>query len=164
MLWFVNGRGRKPRSKKKVHIGEEEVKHWQNVVYYFMDGLLQTLSHIITRLIKSSLDLLLYKTLYIIFIFFEQKICGKVKHELRVQMYDLRVQTSYKFESTNYEFKSSSYEFKSTSYEFRSTNYEFKPTCYEFKATSYEFKSRSLETKNKSWKIKSTSWAIKSTS
>ena len=39
--------------KKKVHIGEEEVKHWQNVVYYFINGLLQTLSHIRTRLKQS---------------------------------------------------------------------------------------------------------------
>ena len=47
----------------KVHIGEEEMKHWQNFVYYFMDGLLQALSHIVIRLIKSSFDLLLYKAL-----------------------------------------------------------------------------------------------------
>ena len=47
----------------KVHIGEEEVKQWQNFMYYFMDGLLQTLSHIRIRLIKSSFDLLLYKAL-----------------------------------------------------------------------------------------------------
>ena len=47
----------------KVHIGEEEMKHWQNFVYYFMDGLLETLSHIRIRLIKSSFDLLLYKAL-----------------------------------------------------------------------------------------------------
>ena len=52
-----------PDRKKEVHVGEEELKHWQNVVYYFMDGLLQTLSHIGIRLIKSSFDLLLYKTL-----------------------------------------------------------------------------------------------------
>ena len=47
----------------KVHLGEEEVKHWQNFVYYFMDGFLQTLSHARIRLVKSSFDLLLYKTL-----------------------------------------------------------------------------------------------------
>ena len=47
----------------KVHIGEEEVKHWQNVVYYLMDDLLQALSHIRIRLVKSSFDLLLYKAL-----------------------------------------------------------------------------------------------------
>ena len=47
----------------KVHIGEEEVKHWQNFVYYFMDDLLQTLSYIRIRLIKSSFDLMLYKAL-----------------------------------------------------------------------------------------------------
>ena len=39
----------------KVHIGEEEMKHWQNFVYYFLDGLLQTLSHIRIRLIKSTI-------------------------------------------------------------------------------------------------------------
>ena len=49
----------------KVHIGEEEVKHWQNFVYYFMNGLLQTLSHIRIRLIKSSFDLLLFYTSYL---------------------------------------------------------------------------------------------------
>ena len=38
----------------KVRIGEEEVKHSQNFVCYFMDGLLQTLSHIRIRLVKSS--------------------------------------------------------------------------------------------------------------
>ena len=47
----------------KVDIGEEEVKNWQNFVYYFMDGLLQTMSHIRIRLIKSGFDLLLYKAL-----------------------------------------------------------------------------------------------------
>ena len=41
----------------KVHIGEEEMKHWQNFVYFFMDCLLETLSHIRIRLIKSSFDL-----------------------------------------------------------------------------------------------------------
>ena len=41
----------------KVHIGEEEMKHWQNFVYFFMDGLLEMLSHIRIRLIKSSFDL-----------------------------------------------------------------------------------------------------------
>ena len=45
----------------KVDIGEEEVKNYKNFVYYFMDGLLQTLSHIRIKLIKSSFDLLLYK-------------------------------------------------------------------------------------------------------
>ena len=30
----------------KVHIGQEEVKYWQNFVYYFVDGTLQTLFHI----------------------------------------------------------------------------------------------------------------------
>ena len=49
----------------KVHIGEEEVKHWQNFVYYFMNGLLQTLSHIRIRSIKSSFDLLLFYTSYL---------------------------------------------------------------------------------------------------
>ena len=44
----------------KVDIGEEEVKNWQNFVYYLMDGLLP---HIRIRLIKSSYDLLLYKAL-----------------------------------------------------------------------------------------------------
>ena len=47
----------------KVDIGEEEVKNWQNFVYYLMGGLLQTLSHIRIKLIKSSYDLLLYKAL-----------------------------------------------------------------------------------------------------
>ena len=47
----------------KVHLGEEEVKHGQNFVYYFMDGFLQTLSHVRIRLVKSSFDLLLYKIL-----------------------------------------------------------------------------------------------------
>ena len=51
----------------KAHIREEEVKHWQNFVYYFLDGLLQTLPRIRKRLIKSSFDLLLYKALQIIF-------------------------------------------------------------------------------------------------
>ena len=30
----------------QVHIGEEEVKHWQKFVYYFMDVLLKMLTHI----------------------------------------------------------------------------------------------------------------------
>ena len=47
----------------KVHIGEEEVTHWEIFVYYFTDGLLPTLSHIGIRLIKSSFDLLLCKAL-----------------------------------------------------------------------------------------------------
>ena len=47
----------------KVHIGEEEVTHWEIFVYYFTDGLLPTLSHIEIRLIKSSFDLLLCKAL-----------------------------------------------------------------------------------------------------
>ena len=47
----------------QVRMGEEEVKHMQNFVYYFIDGFLQTLSHISIRLIKSSFDLLLYKAL-----------------------------------------------------------------------------------------------------
>ena len=46
-----------------INIGEEEVKNWQIFVYYFMDGLLQTLFHIRIRLMKSSFDLLLCKTL-----------------------------------------------------------------------------------------------------
>ena len=47
----------------QVRMGEEEVKHMQNFVYYFIDGFLQTLSHISIRLIKSSFDLFLYKAL-----------------------------------------------------------------------------------------------------
>ena len=39
----------------KVYIEEEEMKHWQNFVYYFLDGLLQTLSHIRIRLIRSTI-------------------------------------------------------------------------------------------------------------
>ena len=69
-----------PDRKKRVHIGEEEVKHWKNIVYYFMDGLLQTVSHIRIRLTCCCIKP--YKSSLIIF--FEEKICGKVKHELRV--------------------------------------------------------------------------------
>ena len=47
----------------QVRMGEEEVKHMQNFVYYVIDGFLQALSHISIRLIKSSFDLLLYKAL-----------------------------------------------------------------------------------------------------
>ena len=47
----------------KAHKGEEEVKNWQNFVYYFMDDLLEMLSRIRIRLIESSFDLLLYRTL-----------------------------------------------------------------------------------------------------
>ena len=39
----------------KVYIGEEEVKHWQNFVFYHMDSLLQTLSHIRIRLTLKRL-------------------------------------------------------------------------------------------------------------
>ena len=79
----------------KVDIGEEEVKICQNFVYYIMDGLLQMLSHIRIRLIKSSFDFFLYKSLQIIFnYYFEQKICGKVKHELRVKSSDVRFTSS----------------------------------------------------------------------
>ena len=31
------------------------MKHWQNFVYYFLDGLLETLFHIRIRLIKSKI-------------------------------------------------------------------------------------------------------------
>ena len=53
----------KKTQKNKVDIAEKEVKYWQNVMYYFMDGFLKMLPHIRIRLIKSSFDLLLYKTL-----------------------------------------------------------------------------------------------------
>ena len=72
--------------------------------------------------------------------------CGKVKHELRVQIHELR------------------YEFKSTSYGFKSTSYKFKFTSYELKSTSYEFKSTSQKIKNTIWEIKNTSWSNKTTS
>ena len=48
----------------KVHIRKEEVKHWQNFVYYFMNVYesLQTF-HIRISLMKSSFELMLYKAL-----------------------------------------------------------------------------------------------------
>ena len=47
----------------KVDIGGEELKNWQNFMYYFMYGLLQMLSHIRISLIKFNFELLLYKAL-----------------------------------------------------------------------------------------------------
>ena len=80
----------------KVHIGEEEVNHWQNFVYYFMDSLLQTLSHIRMRLIKSSFESLLYKALWIIF---NCSLWTKNMWKSKIRV------TSYKFRYTIYKFK-----------------------------------------------------------
>ena len=81
-----------------------------------------------------------FKLLYSIFP--SEKICGKVKHKLRVASYEFTY-TSYEFKYTSCEFKSTSYEFKSTSFEFYTTSCEFESTSYEFKSTSYQFKSTS---------------------
>ena len=156
----------------KAHIREEEVKHWQNFVYYFLDGLLQTLPRIRKRLIKSSFDLLLYKALQIIFNY-SLWTKNMWKSKTRVTSSDERFMSSNKLQvrimsyeliSASYEFKSTSYELKSTSYKFKSTSYKFKSTSYEFKPRNYEFTSMSLETKSISRKIKSMGWEIKSTS
>ena len=47
---------------------------------------------------------------------------GKVKIELRVQIYELWVQTSWETKSTNWEIKSTSQEIKSTSWRNKTTN------------------------------------------
>ena len=80
----------------KVHIGEGEVKHWQNFLYYFMDSPLQTLSHIRIGLIKCNFVTCCcikpYKSSLIIF--FEQKLCGKVKYKLRVTSSEVQFTSS----------------------------------------------------------------------
>ena len=82
---------KKTQIEKKSLYRERRGKHWQNVVHYFVDRLLETLSHIRIRSIKSSLTCCFikpYKSSLIIF--FEQKICGKVKRGLRVMSSDVR--------------------------------------------------------------------------
>ena len=84
----------------KVHIGEEEVKHWQNFVYYVMDCLLQTFSHIGIRLIKwltssnprvtSSNPQVTSSNPWVKVQIYKSRV---QIHELRVSIQKLRVQT-----------------------------------------------------------------------
>ena len=156
-------------------------------VYYFMDGLLQTFSHIRIRLMKSSFDLLLFYTSYLIIIFdyqpykssliifFEQKVCGKVKHklrftssdvrftsanELRVKIHELRVQFN-KLRVQIHELAVQMHGLRVQIHEFKSTSYVFKPTSYEFKSTIWKIESTSWETKSTSQEIKRASLEIK---
>ena len=101
-------------------------------MYYFMDGFLQMLSHIRIRLVKSSFDLLLYKThKSSLIIFFEQKICAKVKHKLQVTSSDVRFTSSNELQVRIHELRVQIHKLRVQIYELRVQIHELRVQIHE---------------------------------